>query len=201
MKRNLFVSVKDNVRDCLQNNKIKFFTLMFILFVALVTGIIVAIKCYSNASIADLSHYGLVSLEGGAITSSFFSRLLSLILVMALLLVFSLTKFCLPLAYLVLAYRTYLLGLNLTLMFILYGFPGIILSFLIALPCQLICLFVLSVYYIFLCDSLNGPCCVSRLNMRYRFKCFLFTLAVLFAICLVESLLIIIFNGQVILVL
>ena len=129
MKRNLFVSVKDNLRDCLQNNKIKFFTLVFILFVALVTGIIVAIKCYSNATIADLSHYGLVSLEGGAITSSFFSRLLSLVLVMALLLVFSLTKFCLPLAYLVLAYRTYLLGLNLTLMFILYGFPGIILSF------------------------------------------------------------------------
>ncbi len=197
-RNNIFSNIKDNVCDCLRASKVKCLILAFVLLVSLLTGIIVAVRCHNSPFINGAPAYGVVDISGVVINSSFFTRLLSMILVLLLLLLFSLSPFCMPLAFILLAYRTYLLGLNLCLMFMLYGFSGVIASFLIALPCQLLALIIFYFYYICLSSPCNSFC--SGINWNVKLKILAIAFICLFVASLFESMLLVIFNVNVILV-
>lgn len=198
--QSLFSEVKFFVLDAIKQNKLKIIISICCLFVALLTGIIIAIKYY-DASTICLSNYGLADFSGGIISSSFFSRFFSMILIMLLLFACSFTVWTFPLGILILVYRTYLLGLNLTLMFILYGIPGMLVSLIIALPCQLAIVFVLLIYFVLMYS--NQCACKqfgSYRGMQGKLKILLWVLLILFICNLFESLVLVIFNVNVILV-
>ncbi len=198
-KNNIFFNIKNLICDCFYQSKIKFFIIGFVVLVALLTGIIVAIKCYSGSTLADLGRYGLVDMSNG-MTSSFFSRLMSMIFVMLLLFGFSYTKFCMPLALILIAYRTYLIGLNLTIMFILFGLPGMIVSLLIALPCQLIALAIMCVFYLCQCNCTKEFSCCHGAKGGQKLQLLILGLICLVLICLIETLLLVLLSAKVILV-
>jgi len=198
--QSLFSEFKYSLNDCFKQHKIKFLVSFCVLFIALLTGIIIAIKYY-DSSVICLSNYGLVDFSGGVISSSFFSRFFSMLLIMLLLFACSFTSWTFPLAILILAYRTYLLGLNLTLMFILYGIPGMLVSLIIALPCQLLIILILLIFYVFLynhsCSCRHYGSCGSGGS---KLKILLTTLILLFICNFFESIVLVIFNVNVILV-
>ena len=196
----MIAGLKYCLSDCFRQNKFKFIITAFVLLISLLIGIIIAIKHYGVSSIC-LSRYGLVDFKGGVLSSTFFARLFSIMLIMLLLLGCCFTPFTFPIAILILAYRTYLLGLNLTLLFILYGIPGMLLSLIIAFPCQLAILFILVLYYILLYNN-NIDC------KRYgnngggisKLKLTLIILLILLMCNLTETILLAVFNVNVILV-
>lgn len=197
-KMNVFANLKDLVCDCYYESKIKFFITGFVMLVALLTGIIFAIKCFSGTGDV-FNKYGVVDLSNG-LSSSFFSRLFSMILVMLLLFGFSFTKFCMPLALILIGYRTYLLGLNLTIMFICFGVPGMIVSIIIALPCQILALASLCIFYMLQCKCSRDFNCCGREHMRRKLQLMLFCLVLLLIICILETLLLLLLSAKVILV-
>ncbi len=196
--QSLFSEFKYSLTDCFKQHKIKFLVSFCVLLIALLTGIIIAIKYYDSSSIC-LSNYGLVDFSGGIISSSFFSRFFSMLLIMLLLFVCSFTSWTFPLAILILAYRTYLLGLNLTLMFILYGIPGMLISLIIALPCQILIILILLVFYVLL---YNNACACKHYGGcgGSKIKILLITMLLLFICNFFESIVLIVFNVNVILV-
>lgn len=195
--KSFFTELKYGVCDCLKQNKIKPIVYSLLLIVSFVLGVIIAIKYYDVATI-QLSQYGLVDFSGGIVGSSFFSRFFSMALLCLLMLACSFTIFTMPIAVLILCYRTYLLGLNLTLLFILYGVPGIVLSLLITLPCQLAIIAAVVLYYILIS---NGPACKNSIGSVSKLKLTAIILVVLFLINILETILLAIFHAQVILVL
>ncbi len=198
--QSIFSEIKYTLSDCFRQNKLKFIISGCVLLIALLTGIIIAIKHYDSSSI-HLSNYGLVNFKGGILSSSFFSRLFSMLLIMLLLLGCCFTSFTFPIAILILAYRTYLLALNLTLLFILYGIPGMLISLIIALPCQLMILLILLMFYILLYS--NNIACKKYGNNgggASKLKLALIVLLLLFICNLSETILLAIFNVNVILV-
>lgn len=197
--RNLFQNFRFAL-DLLKESKIKIIIMSVVISIAFLTGIIVAIK--TKADYFDLNNLGVLCFEkGGVINGSFFSRLLSMMVVALVCFGCSFTDYLFPISIIFLSYRGYLLGVNICVIIAVNGFAGIVVAMLIALPCQLIVLGVLSLFYI-LTSKTNkdykkfGFCRVPNQKM----KIVLIATAVLISICLLESLLLAIFSPKVILV-
>ena len=186
--------------DMMKESKVKIIVISVIIIIALLTGIIVAIK--TKADYDDLERIGVVCFGKNGISTSFFSRLLSMLLIMLVCFGCSFSDFLIPIAVLFLAYRGYLLGLNICLIIAVNGIGGIIFAFIIVFPCQLVALAILSVFYILMLRSqkdkrIFGGCRVPNQKM----KIIVYTLIILILICLFEALLLTIFSPNVILVL
>ena len=195
-----FFYIKDFLCESLKENKIKTILIFSFSLLFFLVGIIIAVNtgAYNPDNIFG---YALKDGSFKIITSSFFSRMLSLILISAILFVLSLCKFLFPIGVLLIGYRAYLLGLNICFMIILYGLSGAILAFFIILPCHLLAIFVLSCFYISSLKTKKDFCNFG--GYRYpKQKLFLFTtfFISILMICILESILLVIFSANVILV-
>lgn len=185
--------------ELLKECKLKTIITSVLLIIAIFTGIIVAIRTHSYYEIGK--NYGVVDVASGGLTTTFFARIFSMLLIAAIVLGCSYLSYLFPLALIFLCYRAYLLGLNISLMIILYGLSGVVVSLIIALPCQLLALIMLAVFYLLMSQTTKdykifGGCRTPK----QRTKILVCTLIVLLAICILESILLWIFSAKVILV-
>lgn len=185
--------------ELLKESKLKVIIFSILLVIAIFTGIIVAIKTHSHFEVG--SSYGIVDITTGGLTTTFFARLFSMLLIAIIVFGCSFLPYLLPIAIIFLGYRAYLLGLNITLMIILYGFSGILVCLLIALPCQLIALAILTLFYILMCKTNKDYKCfgIGR-TTNQKAKIIFFTLISLLVLCLIESLFLSLFSAKIILV-
>ncbi|MBE7073875.1 MAG: hypothetical protein E7379_02150 [Clostridiales bacterium] len=178
--------------DIVKLSKFKLIILAVLAVIALLTGIIVAIKTssYYNASF-NFFEFGF----------SFWGRLLSMLLIAIICFCCGFSKWLFPIALLMLAYRAYLLGLYLTLIIIANDFVGVVIGILVVLPCQLFALTVLTVMHVLLLRlNKDENCCGGGDKTKQRVKVFVIAIIVLLVICLLESLLLSIFSPTVILI-
>lgn len=126
--------------------------------------------------------------------SSLFYRLLSVILIMALLFLISLTIWTLPLGILLLFYRAYLWGINLAILLRFYGISGIVLSILI-FPFQLLILIHLAFFYLSLLFDKDG--CIIQNKLAFV----LISLGIILLVNLLLSLVLLIFSPNIIFIL
>ncbi len=198
-KNRIFKDVKNFIFDTIKINKILLLIICILSFIIFLTGIIVAIK--TNSNVINNDSWGIVDIATGKLTISFFSRLLSMIFVMIILFLCSFNKYLLPIAVLFIFYRSYLLGLNICLIIINYGFTGAIISVIIAFPCQLFILCSLILFYVMMLkinrDLKSWGGCYTTYP---RLKVLLFSLLFLFILCIIETLLLVLFSADVILV-
>ena len=185
----------------LRENKMRFFVILFIVLITISAGVFVAIKNSSNSTLYSLQEISLDDFKSGFVGSSsaFFSRTISLLINVIILFGISFVPALFPLATLLLAYRGYLFGLNLTLIFILYGLGGCLTAVVVILPCQLLTLFALIMFYLIL-SKINSNCKRFGGTDCNRFLFLLLGFLILILINLVETLLLYLLNGQVILV-
>lgn len=192
---------KDNfsfVIELAKESKIKIIISSILILIAILTGVIIAIKTHSYYKIGQ--NYGVVDVASGGLTTTFFARFFSMLLIGCILLGCSYIKYLYPLAMVFLCYRAYLLGLNIALMLILYGLPGVIISLIVALPCQMFALIVLGMFYICMSQTFKEFKFYSCKTPKQKMKIIFFTLILLFVVCVVESLLLWIFSAKIILV-
>ena len=183
------------IADTIKGSKIVAIILCTLLVITLLTGIIVAIK--SNVNYDKLQKIGVVCFD----KSGFFWRFLSMLFVALICFGCSFSDWLMPFAMLFLCYRSYLLGVNLCLIISVNGIGGVVSAILIVLPCQLLALITLAIFYLLLRRKNKDFKCYGRnSNDRQKGKVVIFTLFLLLAICLLESLLQAIFSPTIILV-
>lgn len=180
-------------------NKLLIFSLVLVAIIGLLTGIFVAIKCRITLSTLCDFNLSICQCTESNAFGSFCTRVFSCICNMLILTVSSLYIFLIPLGYLMTAYRTYLVGFNCALLVCLYGFSGAITSIIVVLPCQIIISLLLIIYFV---------CAINRAIQKKKFgvskislvKIFFLFLLLLSIVCLIETILLSIFNANTILV-
>ena len=115
-KKRQFKDVAGFALEIIKESKLKIILLSAISLITFLAGIIVALKTHS--SYENLENYGIVDVRTGSLTTSFFSRLLSMLFIALIMLGCSFSSYLFPFAVLFLAYRAYLLGLNICLMIV-----------------------------------------------------------------------------------
>ncbi len=185
----------------MKENRIKFIITLILVLIAISAGVFVAIKNTANSSLSSLQEISLDDFASGFVGSSsaFFSRTLSLTINVLILFGVSFVPFLFPLAEVLIVYRSYLFGLNFALIFLLYGLGGSLTAIVVILPCQLLTLFILIMFYLVL-SKINGNCKRYGGTDCNRFLFLLFGFLLLIAVNLVETILLYLLNGQVILV-
>lgn len=185
----------------MKENRVKFILTLILVLIAISAGVFVAIKNTANSSLSSLQEISLDDFASGFVGSSsaFFSRTLSLTINVLILFGVSFVPFLFPLAEVLIVYRSYLFGLNFALIFLLYGLGGSLTAIVVILPCQLLTLFILIMFYLVL-SKINGNCKRYGGTDCNRFLFLLFGFLLLIAVNLVETLLLYLLNGQVILV-
>ncbi len=194
--------IKFSAENALKNNKFKFVFTSILIVVSIVVGVIVAIKTNAGGTFKMLQDINYKGFKDGVVASSsaFFSRSFSLLFNVLLLFLLSLSTWLFPVAEVLFCYRGYLFGLNFALIFIFYGFGSMISAIIIVLPCQLLIFVVLQfLYFSLLRASKNyksyGSCGVSRANI------ILIGALALLLLNLVETILLFLLNGKVIMIL
>lgn len=185
----------------LKENRVKLIISFILVFTAICTGVFIAIKSKNAYELGMLQEIDLDDFYLGvaASSSAFFSRTISLLVNVTILSVLSFSVYLFPLAEILFIYRGYLFGLNLALVFIFYGIGGAITGIIVILPCQLLTLFVLIMFY-FIFQKINRNCKKFGCTECNRLLYVLIGTLLLIAINLVETFLLFILNGKVILV-
>lgn len=193
------IDLKYTIVAHLKKNKVLLLILCAVALVGILTGVLVAVK--SGLQVSTLSDFNLAICDcsGALKLASLWQRFSSCLIVLGLLLVASLSVYTLPIGFVVLAYRAYLIGFNCALMICLFGVGGALTSLLIVIPCQLLLLAVMIESFVLLIN-------LQEAKKKYGqkgglLKTILFGLLLAFVICLLESLLLGIFNANTILVL
>ncbi|MBP3431820.1 MAG: hypothetical protein J6K39_03090 [Clostridia bacterium] len=187
--------------NAIKENKIKILVTFALILIAISTGVFVAIKSNANCSLERLQEICLEDFLSGfaASSSAFMSRCFSLLVNVLILTGLSFSPFLFPLAAALFVYRAYLFGLNFSLIFIFYGFGSIFTAVIIILPCQLLSLFALVMYYIVL-QKINSNCAKFGGSECNRLAFILIGMLLFVVINLAETLLLCVLNGRVILV-
>ena len=199
-KNRVFRNAFDFIIDLIKERKIALIIFSSLMIITFITGIIVAVKTKGSYDIND--NFGVVNISSNSISaSSFFTRLFSMLLITLLLLGCSFTKWLSPVALLLLIYRSYLLGLYISLMIALYGISGVIVSIIVALPCQIIVLAIMTLFYLTMAKTFReNRCYQTYKTSKQKTKLLLLAILFLLCVCVCEEILLLIFNAKVILV-
>ena len=201
-KTNAFFSgLKFSFERTIRENKWKIILTSLLVIVAIVFGVVVAVKADFADTFKALQEINIKGFQDGfvASTSAFFARALSLIFNVILLFGFSFSPFLMIFAEVLLCYRGYLFGLNFALIFVFYGLGSMITAIVVILPCQILTLLALILFYCVV-SKVNSNCKKYGSSDCNRATLFVLALIVVLLLDLVETLLLFLLNGKVIMV-
>ena len=194
-------NLKYKIAEGFNNNKKCCFILFLVALIGILTGVFTAINYCNGQTLINFNDFSLCKYLSGELGTLelFFSRFLSYAIVMAIVLVTSCSVFVVPINFFLLAYRGYLLSLNVSIMIILYGVGGIMTGIFIILPCHLLCLLLIAA---FMCMSNEKAFMKKRYGVCKEkiFGKFIIILVALTVINIIETFLLYIFSSKVILV-
>lgn len=200
--RGSFLNLKYRTSNFMKVNSVKIIALGLITVLALVTGVFSAVKYIQGETVIIFSDFGLKEFVAGnsGSGSMFFQRMGSISVVMLFLTVFSLHSSLFALGGVIIVYRTFLLGLNITFIIVLYGLGGIITGFLIILPLQLLMLVLMIMFFVMARDR-----CIVKSKYGTKGGVNIFLLMIIFLLLLalvniVETLLLLLTSAKVILI-
>lgn len=196
-----FNGLRFSCGNAIKENKVKIFVSLALVLVAIFTGVFIAIKCHRTYELGRLREISLNDFYMGiaASSSAFFSRSISLVVNVLILTGLSFSPFLLPLAQVLFVYRGYLFGLNFALVFIFYGIGGAITGIIVILPCQIATLFVLIMFFVIF-QKINRNCRRFGGAECNRFLFVVLGIVLLLLLNLIETILLCVLSGKVIMV-
>ncbi len=197
----LFGEIKYFLSNSIRESRGKFLLSVIISLMGIGVGVFFAIKTNSNNGFGALQEIDVSDFSNGFVASSsaFFSRTISLTLNAILLVVFSLSPVMTTFSLILFAYRGYLFGLNFALIFHFYGLGSMITAIVVILPCQLLMLFSLIVFFVLISNANQNCKKFGRADVN---RVAIVFLGILFLTLenLVETLLLFLLSGKIILV-
>ncbi len=196
-----FAGLKYSCLHFYNKNKLKFFIITFLIVLFLLTGLFTALKVTNLEKALKLVEFSFESLMDGDVykLSFFFKRLASILLVMALLFLFSMNKFSAVLGFMLIGYRSFLLALNCTLIVMYMGVGGALNSIVIILPCQLLQLILMSILFIVCIAMFKEKRDCGAINGGLK-TCLVYILIASLLVNIIELILLLIFKATSILI-
>ncbi len=191
---NIRFAIKDNFRS----NKLRILLISFFIVLGFLTGIFLAIKAYSIGTIEYLCEKLLSPFETGTMgsVSVFFTRFFSLVFIIGVLTLCAKVRWLSVFGYALIAYRAYLFGVNFVMLLLLYGLTGVFVAIFVVLPCQIITLFIISLYF---CITAKSFCECRVYGTNFPFlQSLLFCLVAILVIDMIEVILLLLFQGKLI---
>lgn len=200
-KYSFFSGLKFSCVNALKANRVKLIITLILILTAISTGVFVAVKCHNNFQLGKLQEINLENFYTGVTASSraFVARSFSLVLNVAILTMLAFHSALFPLAEILFIYRSYLFGLNFALIFIFYGIGSMFTAVIIILPCQMITIFALVMYYLVL-QRINCNCKKFGGTECNRLVYIFLGIMVMLLINLAETLLLCLLSGKIILI-
>ena len=183
-----------------QNKKTTFFLIIFAL-IGFLTGIFTAIRYGNGESLVCFNDFSLSQYLSGELGTRdlFLSRLFSTTICTLIIFITSFSVFLLPVGFILITYRAYLISLNCSLIIIVNGLGGILTCLLIIIPCQILSLLALALFCSFSCKR-------AVAKKKYGTSCKIWDKLLICYIALLvinglETLLLYLFSSRIILVL
>lgn len=197
-----FSNIKYSVVAFFKANQIRIIIVAGFVLLAFVTGIFSAVKFIGGEISLAYSDFGIKEFANGnsGTTAMFFERFASCGVVIVVLSVCSLTAVLFPIGVVFLVYRSFLLGLNIAFVVVLYGISGIITGILIIFPLQLIMLLLMLWFFILARDKCIAKGKYGKKRGMGVFVLMLIFLLALTLVNLAETILLVISSSRVILV-
>lgn len=174
--------------------KLRIILISAIVLACFVAGIII----YASSPYFFPGDEYLLSFEGvGNGVGAFFSRIFSLTVVTGLVFVFSLSKWSSFLGIVVIGFRGYLLGFNVSILCATFGMSGLLDAIFIVVPCQLCMLLCFVLMFAFLTKA---RCLCFNYGKGGRGRIVLGFWIALVLLNIIETILLFIFSSKVILV-
>lgn len=193
--RSIFSRLKADISSQIAQTKGRIIAILAVVILCFIAGIVVFVTT-PNSFPSDEYLLDFTGVKTGL--SAFLSRSLSILVIMGLGYGLSIVVFTLPIGVLIVGFRGYLLGFNISALCAGFGLSGIIDAILIVLPCQLCILFLLVIYLAFISKAHSN--CKRFGEKGSRLKIFLLFFLLLLVVNLIETILICIFAPSVILV-
>ena len=196
-----FGGLRFTCSNVIKENKGKLFFTLLLVTISIFVGVFLGIKHTNAYNLGCLQEISLGKFYSGVVASSsaFGARCVSLLVNIVILTAISFTPFLFPLAQVLFCFRGYFFGLNITLVFIFYGIGSMVTAVVVVIPCQIISLLILVGYYLIL-TKINSNCKRFGCCECNRVVFFIAGLALCLLINLIETLLLVMLNGNVILV-
>jgi len=148
--RNFFNNLsdfKDDMNRKIKDNKLMFFILLIIYAAGLLTGIFLKKSSTVNIYYIEYSenYYYRIFSESESVFSLLFLRIINNLLFFSVTVLVSLTIYIMPLHFIIIFYRGFILGVVCVIIFTTYSINGIFLTILVVFPQNLITTFFLAV--------------------------------------------------------
>ena len=190
----LTYKAKTTIFDIIKSIKWEFIITCVLILIGFFVGIYFSFSSLSSDYVGE--NIALTFLTGNMSSfSAVLYRILSALVVMLLLFLFSKSKWLMPFALILIFYRAYLLGINIGIMLRFYGISGIIVGVIFVFPIQLVTLLLMNFFFwsLFNADKI----CLFKSTTKF----ILCTILVLVLLNIALALLLILFSPNVILVL
>ena len=147
--KNLVSKVSFDLKRIVFECKWRLIITMALCLISVALGIFFAIKLKNEDQLSNAVNYGFVDFSVVSLNSfsAFLMRILSAVVFMLLIFLFSASIFLYPLAEIILMYKGYLLGLNICIILLTGGFSGFFISIFIIFPCQLLGLLIFALFF------------------------------------------------------
>lgn len=187
--------------DVVKRNRGKIFFTLLLVIISIFVGVFLGIKSNNCYNLGTLREIKLGDFYSGVVASSsaFMSRCVSLCVNVLLLTAISFSPYLFPLAQVLFCFRGYLFGLNVTLIFIFYGIGSMVTAVVVIIPCQIVSLLILVVFYIILM-KINSNCKRFGCCECNRVVFVIVWLVLCLLVNLIETILLVLLSGTVILV-
>ena len=149
--------IKYGLLEFYKKYKYLILTILFFLILSVLTGCFTAVKIYKNNKDINYCDFSFITLYNGTIYNFvvFTRRYLSALVVIAILTLAAINKHLKILGFMFICYRAFLLSLNCVFIILLLGLGGALNAILIILPCNILCILIMSIYFI-LCINLGN---------------------------------------------
>lgn len=184
-------------------NKHKIHVIIFgvLVVISLLTGLFTGIKLFTYESDLNVEDFSFGSLTDGSIYTLrvFILRYLSMLFLLLLMFALSMSLFTSIFSYVLIAYRSFLLSLNCTLLIVFVGMSGVINGIIIILPCQILNIALLVLMFILCRDVFKEKKKCGFLD-RTKFKNFWYIFILALIINVIEVVLLLLFKATTILI-
>jgi|LGOV01.1.fsa_nt_gb hypothetical protein len=132
--------IKQKLIQHLKDYKILYIIGGLVFLLGFVCGVFTAIKYADLVDIRDITDSVLINFlkDETSVFGVFFSRVISYIFICVIIILINAVFWCIPLNYIFLFYKSFILAMNISFLIILFGFSGILISLLVLIPCQVI---------------------------------------------------------------
>jgi len=185
---NNLIDLRDGINLKIRDNKILIISFSLLFLIGLFIGIFIRKSATINIYYIEYTenyYYGIFC-QSQSVFSILFSRIINNLLFFSIIILLSLSIYLIPVHFIIIFYRGFILGVVCVIIFTTYSINGIFLTILVVVPQNIITTFFLIISII---TGIGQAKIIKRQHCYFNFKTFILEIFILFLLSLLGALL------------